>query len=54
MHSQPNKSIRCSVKQCKNHSGNVDFCALDCISVGTHEPNPTVIECTDCQSFVAK
>ena len=25
---------------------------LDKIQVGTHESNPTVIQCTDCESFV--
>lgn len=49
-----NPSIRCSVVQCKHHCGAVDYCALDEIKVGTHEKNPTVIQCTDCESFELK
>ncbi len=49
-----NKSIHCSVTQCMNHCGNENYCSLDAIKVGTHEAHPTVIECTDCQSFVVK
>ena len=49
-----NKSIECTVKQCKNHCDSVDYCSLSTIRVGTHEANPTVTECTDCQSFECK
>lgn len=49
-----NQSIKCSVPQCENHCQNQNYCALDCISVGTHEANPTVEECTDCESFQLK
>lgn len=31
-----------------------NFCSLDRISVGTHETNPTMKECTDCDSFELK
>jgi hypothetical protein len=31
-----------------------DYCSLDCIKVGTHEANPTVPECTECDSFVKR
>jgi hypothetical protein len=51
---EANKSIRCSVSQCKNHCQSEDYCSLSCIQVGTHEPNPTMIECTDCTSFQLK
>lgn len=47
-----NYNIACSVKQCKNHCGDADYCALDKIQVGTHESNPTMVQCTDCESFV--
>ncbi len=47
----PNKCIRCNVTQCANHCKTQDFCSLDCIQVGTHEANPTMDQCTDCQSF---
>lgn len=46
-----NESIKCTVTECKNHCKSQDYCSLDCITVGTHEPNPTVNECTDCKSF---
>lgn len=49
---KPNHSISCSVKQCANHAKTCDYCALDKISVGTHEQNPTVSQCTDCESFI--
>lgn len=49
-----NPSIKCSVVQCKHHCGTVDYCALDEIQVGTHEENPTVVQCTDCESFEVK
>lgn len=46
-----NHSIGCTVEQCKYHSCCADNCTLDFIEVGTHEANPTQIECTDCTSF---
>lgn len=49
---KPNHSISCTVKQCANHAKSCEYCALDKISVGTHEQNPTVCQCTDCESFV--
>ncbi len=49
-----NKSIKCTVQQCCNHSTAGNFCSLDCITVGTHEANPTVDQCTDCKSFCRK
>ena len=51
VNSKPNYSIQCSVSQCTHHCQNENYCALDSISVGTHEMNPTQIECTDCESF---
>lgn len=50
----PNKSIKCTVTQCKNHCKDEDYCSLSNIMVGTHESNPTMIECTDCTSFELK
>ena len=38
----------------QNHCKNDSYCGLDCICVGTHEANPTVDQCTDCQSFIKK
>lgn len=49
-----NKSIECSITQCKNHCGTENYCSLSSIKVGTHESNPTMIECTDCTSFRLK
>jgi hypothetical protein len=51
---QKNDCIRCTVSQCKYNMVTEDYCSLGCISVGTHESNPTVPECTDCNSFVKR
>lgn len=50
----PNKSIKCTVTQCAYHCQSKDYCSLSTIQVGTHEANPTMIECTDCTSFMLK
>ena len=49
-----NPSIKCDVVSCKHNMDSEHYCTLDCISVGTHEANPTVPECTDCLSFEKK
>lgn len=49
-----NSNIHCTVKQCEHNMCTEDYCTLDMIKVGTHEANPTVPECTDCNSFVRK
>ena len=49
-----NFSIKCSVDQCEHHCGEKNYCSLNCVTIGTHEANPTVPECTDCMSFVCK
>ena len=49
-----NKSISCSIKNCKYHCCCADYCSLDHIKVGTHEANPTEKSCTDCESFEPK
>ncbi len=46
-----NQSIGCTVQQCRHHSQTQNYCSLDKIQVGTHEANPTMVECTDCESF---
>ena len=46
-----NKSIKCTVEQCKHHCGEKDYCSLDCVTIGTHEMNPTESKCVDCKSF---
>ena len=47
-----NQNIGCTVTQCKYHGKPQNNCTLDKITVGTHETNPTKIECTDCESFM--
>jgi len=49
--SMKNDSIKCSVQQCK-YNNKRDYCTLNQIKIGTHEMNPKVVECTDCESFV--
>jgi len=49
-----NHSIKCSVEQCTNHAEGDSYCALSQISVGTHESEPTQVQCTDCESFKVK
>ncbi len=49
-----NKCIECSVKQCRNHCEEKNYCSLDKIKVGTHECNPSQDQCTDCLSFEMK
>ncbi|MBC8569313.1 DUF1540 domain-containing protein [Zongyangia hominis] len=49
-----NECIKCTVQQCEYHCQNQDYCSLDCITVGTHEMNPTMDQCTDCKSFRPK
>lgn len=51
---KPNQSIKCTVEQCANHCNSQSYCGLECVVIGTHEQNPTVDQCTDCKSFVAK
>lgn len=49
-----NNSIECTVTQCKHHCEKENYCSLNKITVGTHEANPTMCQCTDCMSFVMK
>ncbi len=49
-----NSSIHCTVSQCAHHCGGENYCTLDRIDVGTHEANPTMVECVDCNSFRRK
>ena len=54
MNCHANKSIECTVQQCRNHCENENYCSLDRILVGTREAHPTVDQCTDCKSFAKK
>ena len=47
----PNQSIKCTVTNCAHHCQDQNYCGLNAITVGTHETNPTKVECTDCESF---
>ena len=50
MDQKSNPCIACSVEQCAHNALN-GYCALEQIRVGTHEANPTVKQCVDCESF---
>lgn len=52
--SKINESIKCTVGECKNHAETQNYCSLNCITIGTHEANPTVDQCTDCKSFARR
>lgn len=54
MRNEANHCIKCSVTQCKYHCQTENYCSLDAIKVGTHESDPKVCECTDCESFEKK
>lgn len=49
-----NKAIKCSVQQCSHNDAAQGFCCLNAITVGTHELNPSQVQCTDCESFQLK
>lgn len=51
MSNKNNQTIRCTVDKCKHHEKKENFCSLNTITVGTHEANPTMDQCTDCLSF---
>lgn len=49
-----NHSIHCTVDQCKYHCANDNYCALNSITIGTHESMPSGPKCVDCNSFACK
>ncbi len=49
---KPNHCISCSVKNCAHHAQSENYCSLEKVVIGTHEKNPTVVQCVDCESFV--
>ena len=49
-----NSSIKCTVNNCKYNNEAKSYCTLNEIKIGTHEKNPTMIQCTDCESFEVK
>ncbi|SMB81386.1 protein of unknown function [Desulfonispora thiosulfatigenes DSM 11270] len=48
-----NKSIGCSVRECKFHVESSNLCSLENIMVTKHGQGKS-IECTDCASFKAR
>lgn len=49
-----NYSIHCTVRDCKYHKGDENYCSLDTVNISTHEKNPTDVRCVDCSSFRCK
>ena len=49
-----NKSIGCTIDECKYHAKNESYCSLDHINVVKHENKATNQEATDCGSFESK
>ena len=49
-----NHCIECSVTNCKHHNKTQNYCALEAISVGTHESEPKTPSCVDGRSFEAE
>ncbi|GFZ31741.1 hypothetical protein CSC2_22670 [Clostridium zeae] len=48
-----NKSISCTVTECKNHSKEENFCSLNKIQIVKHSDSASNVEQTDCRSFQA-
>lgn len=46
-----NKSIGCTVNECRFHAKKESFCSLDHINVVKHQSRATDQEATDCGSF---
>ena len=51
MEGKKNASIHCTVDQCRHNLCTEHFCTLDMVRIGTHEEDPSVKECVDCDSF---
>ena len=51
---KPNHSIHCTVSECMNHCDKENYCSLGVVTIGTHEPDPTLCQCVDCESFTRK
>ena len=52
MNQKKNPNIHCTVEQCRHNLCSEQFCTLDMVNIGTHESNPSVKECVDCNSFI--
>ncbi len=51
MNERKNPNIHCTVEQCRHNMCSENYCTLDRVDIGTHEADPTVKECVDCNSF---
>lgn len=51
MNDRKNPNIHCTVDQCKHNCCSEPYCMLDTVHISTHEPEPSVKECVDCNSF---
>ncbi len=49
-----NRSIECSVEDCRHHCRECDYCSLDKIMIGSHMTLMQGERSTDCRSFDAK
>ncbi len=49
-----NKSIGCTVEKCAHHCHSENYCTLNQVSIGSHETDPKVCQCVDCESFVPR
>ena len=49
-----NKSIGCTVSQCKFHDDKKDYCTLNNIKVVTHENKTKEVKGSDCGSYEPK
>ncbi len=54
MENKKNENIKCTVASCMHHCNSEDYCSLDKVCIGTHEPHPTECQCVDCESFKLK
>lgn len=46
-----NKSIGCTVRECKFHAKDAEYCSLEHIKVVKHGAKAEKVESTDCGSF---
>lgn len=51
MNETRNPGIRCTVEQCRYNLCSENACCLGTVRIGTHETDPSVKECVDCDSF---
>ncbi len=49
--SMKNYSIHCTVKDCKYHNKDENYCSLDSVRIASNEQNPKDESCVDCKSF---